>query len=167
MTGVQTCALPIFLKYKTNPLDADTDKGTVNDGIEVNRGTNPLDSADDVEKKMEVGEKLILEGINFETNSSSITADSEDILDKSFKYIQAHPEDNFEISGHTDSRGSRNHNMRLSKDRADSVKDWLVNKGVDTSRLSTEGYGPDQPIDSNDTEEGRAKNRRIEFKRTK
>lgn len=155
------------LKYKTNPLAADTDKGSVNDGVEVNRGTDPLNPADDVEKEMEVGEKLILEGINFETNSSSITPDSEDILNKSLKYIQAHPNENYEISGHTDSRGSRNHNMKLSKDRADSVKDWLVNKGVDASRLTTEGYGPDQPVDSNDSEEGRAKNRRIEFKRTK
>ncbi len=155
------------LKYKTNPLEKDTDKGSVNDGVEVNKGTDPLNPADDVEKKMEVGEKLILQGINFETNSSNITPDSEEILNNSLKYIQAHPDESFEISGHTDSRGSRNHNMRLSKDRAESVKQWLVNKGVDPSRLTTEGYGPDQPVDSNDTEEGRANNRRIEFKRIK
>ncbi|MBN1633411.1 MAG: OmpA family protein [Ignavibacteria bacterium] len=154
-------------KYKTNPLKADTDGGSVDDGVEVKRGTDPLDPADDVEKRMEVGEKVILEGINFETNSWVITFDSEEILQNSLKYIQQHPDESYEISGHTDSRGSRSHNMTLSQNRANSVKQWLVDHGVDASRLTTIGYGPDDPVAPNDTPENMYKNRRIEFKRTK
>ena len=70
-----------------------------------------------------------------------------------------------EISGHTDSRGTRARNMTLSKERAESVKSWLVSNGIESSRIETEGYGPDKPIDTNDTDEGRLRNRRIEFKR--
>ena len=67
------------------------------------------------------------------------------------------------ISGHTDSRGKPDHNLDLSRRRAESVKRWLVEHGIDGSRLETEGFGPDAPIDTNDTKAGRAKNRRIEF----
>lgn len=156
-------------KYRTNPLKPDTDGGTINDGVEVGRGTDPLNPEDDVvkEKQLEVGEKVVLEGINFETNSTVITPDSEDILQTSLKYIQQHPNESYEISGHTDSRGSRKHNMNLSQGRAESVKQWLVDKGVDPSRLTTVGYGPDDPVAPNDTPENMYKNRRIEFKRTK
>mgnify|MGYP000848178911 FL=1 len=156
-------------RYKTNPLKADTDGGTVNDGIEVGRGTNPLEASDDVEKKkeMQVGEVLILEGINFETNSSSITSESEEILMKSLEYINAHPDESYEISGHTDSRGTRAKNMKLSEDRATSVMNWLISHGVSSSRLKAIGYGPDNPIAPNDTPENMYKNRRIEFKRVK
>ncbi|MFA5404053.1 MAG: OmpA family protein [Ignavibacteria bacterium] len=158
--------------YKTNPLVADTDGGSVNDGIEVDRNTNPLDPSDDVEKKveekkMEVGEILILEGVNFETSSANLTSESEEILQKSLKYILAHPTETYEISGHTDSRGTREKNIRLSKDRAESVKSWLVKNGIDANRLTTEGYGPDKPIAPNDSQENMYKNRRVEFKRIK
>lgn len=70
-----------------------------------------------------------------------------------------------EISGHTDSRGGYEMNMNLSKNRAEAVKEWLVAKGISASRIETAGYGPNNPIASNDTEEGRYQNRRIEFKR--
>lgn len=157
--------------YKTDPLKADTDAGTVNDGTEVSRGTNPLDAADDVEKKeekkMEVGEIIVLEGVNFETNSANLTGESEQILQTSLKYMLAHPLESYEISGHTDSRGTREKNIRLSKDRAESVKTWLVNRGIDASRLTTEGYGPDRPVAPNDTQDNMYKNRRVEFKRIK
>jgi len=116
---------------------------------------------------MEVGETLILEGVNFETNSANLTAESEEILQKSLKYIKAHPTEKYEISGHTDSRGSREKNLRLSKDRAESVKNWLVKNGIESDRLTTEGYGPDKPIAPNDTPDNMYKNRRVEFKRVK
>lgn len=156
-------------KYRTNPLKIDTDGGTINDGVEVGRGTNPLDANDDVEKKkeMQVGEVLILEGINFETNSSSINSESEQILKKSLEYIKQHPNETYEISGHTDSRGSVSKNKKLSEARAQSVMNWLIANGVEASRLSAVGYGPDRPIAPNDTPDNMYKNRRIEFKRVK
>jgi outer membrane protein OmpA-like peptidoglycan-associated protein len=67
------------------------------------------------------------------------------------------------VEGHTDNTGGINHNRELSKQRAQAVRDWLVKRGIEASRLSAEGFGPDRPIDSNTTEEGRRNNRRVEF----
>lgn len=159
------------LTYKTDPKQADTDHGSVADGIEVGRGTNPLDPNDDIEKVKEepikVGAVIVLEGINFASGSADISSGSEDVLEKAYVSMRDNPDIVVEISGHTDSRGGREMNMNLSKNRAESVKAWLVSKGIDASRIETVGYGPDKPIDSNDTEEGRLRNRRIEFKRIK
>ena len=152
--------------YKTDPLNRDTDNGGIDDGTEVNRGTNPLDPSDDIKKEIEIGTVIILEGINFEKGSDRITFDSEDILrDGALKTMQENPEIVVEISGHTDSDGSDSYNQRLSQDRANAVKFWLVENGVDGNRIETVGYGEDNPIAPNDTPENKLKNRRIEFKR--
>jgi outer membrane protein OmpA-like peptidoglycan-associated protein len=74
------------------------------------------------------------------------------------------PDVRIEISGHTDNTGSLNTNVRLSQERAKSVVDFLVARGIDLSRLEYRGYGPSQPVAPNDTEEGRSRNRRVEFK---
>lgn len=156
------------IKYKTNPLKADTDNGSVDDGTEVRRGSDPLNPADDVVKEeIKVGEVIILEGINFETNSARITADSEERLMKAYNTMKNNPAIEVEISGHTDSRGSNQKNQVLSEQRANSVKEWLVAKGISADRITTVGYGEDKPIAPNDSEENMLKNRRIEFKRTK
>jgi len=69
-----------------------------------------------------------------------------------------------EVRGHTDAKGSDSYNLRLSENRAKSVVDYLVSKGVNPKRLKYKGYGKSIPIDTNETEEGRSKNRRVEFK---
>jgi len=69
-----------------------------------------------------------------------------------------------EISGHTDNRGAAEHNLELSQRRADAVKLWLVERGIDASRITTRGAGQAAPIANNKKKRGRAKNRRIEFK---
>ncbi|MDZ7290156.1 MAG: OmpA family protein [candidate division KSB1 bacterium] len=160
------------MQYKTDPLKADTDGGSVNDRTEVIRGTNPLVADDDVAKpkeilKVEVGKAIVLEGVVFKTGSAVITPQSEEILNKAFDTLNENPEIEVEIQGHTDDRGSRAANMKLSQLRADAVKAWLVKKGIAASRITTKGYGPDKPIASNSTPEGRQKNRRIEFARLK
>lgn len=152
------------LKYKTNPLNKDTDSGSVEDGVEVKRGTDPLNADDDVVK---VGVPIILEGITFEVNKATIKPESEETLMKVLKTLQTYPEIEVEISGHTDSDGSAQSNLRLSQARADAVKDWLVNKGIEPKRITTKGYGEYKPIADNKTKEGKAKNRRIEFMRIK
>ncbi len=159
------------LTYKTDPKIVDTDVGSIGDGVEVNRGTNPLNPEDDlpkpVEEPMKVGAVIILEGINFASGSYQIDAGSDEILEKAYVTMRDNPEIFVEISGHTDSQGGYERNITLSQNRAGAVKEWLVAKGIDGSRIEVVGYGPDKPIASNDTPDGRYQNRRIEFKRTK
>ena len=105
----------------------------------------------------------VIEGIYFDTSKDTIKPKSERVLNKALKVLQDFPDIRLKISGHTDSRGDYDKNMDLSRRRAASVKNWMVDNGIDGDRFETEGFGPDQPIDTNDTKAGRAKNRRIEF----
>jgi outer membrane protein OmpA-like peptidoglycan-associated protein len=153
-------------------LKQDTDGGTVDDGKEITNGTNPLDPSDDVPKveqelKTEVNVPIVLDGIVFKTGSAEITPVSEEILMQAFNTLDRHPEIFVDIQGHTDNVGKHDSNMKLSKRRADAVKTWLVNKGIVSNRITTTGFGPDKPIAPNTTDEGKQKNRRIEFMRTK
>lgn len=164
------------LKYTTDPLKADTDGGSVNDKVEVARGTNPLDPADDVPKKEEVkkeevkvepGKSIVLEGIVFELNKADILPESETILTQAYNTLEQNPEVTVEIRGYTDNSGTRKRNMKLSQARADAVRDFLVKRGIKQERITAKGYGPDSPVASNDTDEGRRKNRRVGFFRIK
>ncbi len=109
---------------------------------------------------------FILEGVNFESGKATITQDSYVSLMKVVDIMEAFPETTFEIVGHTDNVGRPEKNKQLSADRAESVKNFLVEKGVSESRMVTRGVGDSEPIAANTTAEGRAKNRRIEFTRT-
>lgn len=110
---------------------------------------------------------LVLEGVSFGNNSSQLTAGSRATLDEVAASLIAWPDVRVEIGGHTDSRGDEAYNEQLSQKRADSVKAYLTARGVDATRLSTRGYGESQPVADNGTAEGRAKNRRVELKKTK
>jgi len=101
--------------------------------------------------------------ILFETGKAVIDRDSAAILDNLVAAALRCPSAKIEISGHTDSSGSDETNMELSRARAQAVVDYLVAAGIEGSRLTAAGYGKDKPVASNDTEEGRAQNRRIEF----
>lgn len=107
---------------------------------------------------------LNLNNIYFETGSATLSKDSElalNILEDAFKQ---YPDLKIEIAGHTDNVGDVANNLTLSQQRSASVKSYLISKGVDGSKINTSGFGMSRPIDSNDKEEGRAKNRRIEVK---
>jgi len=114
-----------------------------------------------------VGAEIVMEGILFDTGSSRIKKSSEIVLNKVAKTMVDNPEIVVEIQGHTDSVGSRVSNLKLSQARAESVAKYLIAKGVAVERITTKGFGPDQPVASNDTAEGRQQNRRITFVRTK
>ena len=110
------------------------------------------------------GEAVVLKGVNFEVNSSRLTASAKVILNQVADSLAAQPGMKAEIGGHTDAQGSDSFNTKLSDRRAQSVKDYLIARGIDPSRLLSKGYGESQPVDSNETAEGREINRRVEMK---
>lgn len=110
------------------------------------------------------GVVFTLNNVFFEYNKYALKDKSKVELDNLVKFLKENPEINGEISGHTDNIGDKNRNKELSLQRAHSVRDYLVEHGVNAARLVYKGYGDAQPATTNDTEEGRAKNRRIEFK---
>lgn len=112
-----------------------------------------------------IQERFVLKGVNFESGSAALTPDSYNILEEVARSMQAYPEVRIEIRGHTDSQGPASFNLELSQKRADAVKQFLVNYGVEASRLVSLGVGEEEPIASNATPDGRAQNRRIEFRR--
>jgi outer membrane protein OmpA-like peptidoglycan-associated protein/uncharacterized protein YidB (DUF937 family) len=112
----------------------------------------------------ELVKALNLMTIHFETDSARISADSNEILAKAASVIKAAPAGTrIEVGGHTDNTGDAAANMTLSRDRAAAVVTTLVSNGVDAAMLTSQGYGQDKPVADNNTEEGRAKNRRMEF----
>ena len=117
--------------------------------------------------KVEKGAKLILRGVNFKSGSAELTPDSYATLDSVVAGLKGNPTAEIEIRGYTDSRGRTSTNQELSQRRAMSVLKFLVDAGVERKRLSAVGYGENDPIASNATADGRAKNRRIEFFRTR
>lgn len=109
--------------------------------------------------------RVRLYGILFDTDSSTIKPESKATLDSVVATLKAHPDWAITIEGHTDSTGGDAHNQQLSQQRADSVKSYLVTAGVDGSKLTTKGLASSQPVAPNDTEIGRAQNRRVELAR--
>ena len=105
-----------------------------------------------------------IEGIKFKTGSARILRSTRATLNAAYEVFKANPSIRIEISGHTDNKGKDENNRALARKRADYVKWYLVDKGIDADRILTVGHGPDKPMDSNDTKSGRKNNRRIEFK---
>lgn len=108
--------------------------------------------------------KLVMpESVTFATNSASLSGNAMDALNKAAETLVQYPDTTLTVAGHTDNTGSDAINEPLSKRRAQAVASYLNQRGVATSRLSTIGYGSRQPVASNATAEGRAKNRRVEI----
>jgi outer membrane protein OmpA-like peptidoglycan-associated protein len=116
------------------------------------------------EARIEQGQIKILERVEFENASSKIRPVSETVLNAVLEIMKTHPEfTKLGVEGHTDNHGGAAYNKRLSEQRAVAVVNWLVSHGLERKRLSAQGFGPDKPIDTNDTDEGRQNNRRVEF----
>jgi outer membrane protein OmpA-like peptidoglycan-associated protein len=106
----------------------------------------------------------IKEKVQFETGKAEIRPESHGLLDEVAKVLKDNAQIQLvHVEGHTDSTGSKGINKRLSKERAESVRAYLVQAGIDTKRLQAFGYGPDRPIADNETDAGREQNRRVEF----
>jgi outer membrane protein OmpA-like peptidoglycan-associated protein len=111
---------------------------------------------------IKVGDKLILSRVQFDYGLSSLIYSSFTELDALVNYMQKYPRTTIKLSGHTDNIGNDPANVVLSQNRAKAIKDYLVGKHIAESRISFEGFGSGVPLFSNDTEESRAKNRRVE-----
>jgi len=115
-------------------------------------------------KNVAVGSKIILKNIFFDFDKATLRSESTNELERLTKLLNAVPTLKIEISGHTDSKGADDYNKKLSNSRAKSVVDYLVKAGIAADRLTFVGFGEEQPIATNDTDDGRQLNRRTEFK---
>ena len=136
-------------------------------GNQMDKQAREIDQAlpgADVER---VGEGIHLtlkeDAVRFDTNKATLTTQAKTNLDKLIPVFNEYPDTNIEIFGYTDNTGKPEYNLTLSQRRAESVKDYLVSKGLKSSRFKTSGLGIADPIATNDTPEGRSQNRRVEF----
>jgi outer membrane protein OmpA-like peptidoglycan-associated protein len=112
---------------------------------------------------VKVGETVVLKNIFFDTDKFDLKPESRSELEKLAALLKKNPKLQIEISGHTDNVGTAEYNQKLSENRAKAVYDYLVSNGITSTRLTYAGYGLTRPIDTNDTDSGRANNRRTEF----
>jgi outer membrane protein OmpA-like peptidoglycan-associated protein len=114
-------------------------------------------------KPIEKGTKVVINNIFFEIGKATLTPQSHLELDKAIDLLRANPTMVIEVGGHTDNVGDDTNNMKLSHDRAKSVREYMVDRGIGTDKIQAKGYGESNPIANNDTDEGRQSNRRTEF----
>jgi len=117
----------------------------------------------DYATELTTGGRIVTHGITFDTGSDVLKPESSPTLRKILKVLQDNADIKFEIQGHTGDQGSDKVNGPLSGKRAAAVKAWFVKQGIEDARLTTQGLGATKPIDSNETPEGKANNRRVEF----
>ena len=153
--------------------DTDADKDGIVDRLDKCKFVKGLPNTEDPEKhgcpkvilvKVTKKEIVILQKIQFRTGSSRILRKSYPILDQVVNVMNSQSKIKVLIEGHTDNIGGKRYNLRLSKRRAASVRRYLVKKGIDKERLSSEGYGMSKPLVKNNSRKNRAKNRRVQFK---
>ncbi len=110
------------------------------------------------------GDTIVLQGVTFDFNQARLTPNAKVILDGVADALIAKADIKVEVGGHTDAKGTDDYNVKLSQRRAESVVQYLVGRGVDTARMSSQGYGETMPVADNETDEGRELNRRVELK---
>lgn len=135
-------------------------------GREMDKQAAEIEQAVPDAKVERVGEGIVVEfssAILFGFDQSNLSADAKTNLDKLVTVLNTYPDTNIEVQGHTDSKGSENYNQTLSEKRAGAVSAYLIAKEIATARITTKGLGETMPEYDNETEEGRAKNRRVEF----
>ena len=160
------------LDYKDKCPNTPTDISVDANGCPYDSDNDGVVDYKDKCKNTPLGAKVDVQGcqlqqtlkLNFQRNSDKILKESYPVVKKFAEFLKANPNYKVEITGHTDSRGKAGDNMKLSLKRAQMVKEALVSEGIDASRITTKGRGELDPIATNRTKEGRAKNRRIEVK---
>ncbi len=142
-------------------VDQDSDGDGVMDSVDLCLDSKP--GARVGVRGCKIADVIVLEGVQFKTSSANLKSVSIDVLNEAAATLNRYPDMKVEVAGHTDSRGAASFNQHLSEKRAQSVRDYLISKGVSAGRLSAKGYGSAQPIADNATREGRATNRRVEL----
>ena len=116
---------------------------------------------------VQVPRRLVLEGVNFDFDKASLRQEDRDVIDKNAAELKEWGDIKVEVSGHTDNVGSDRYNMGLSLRRAETVRSYLISKGISSDRLIAKGYGESQPLVTNDTDDSRFQNRRVELNQIK
>jgi len=106
---------------------------------------------------------VTLHGAQFDFNKATLKPSAKPVIDQAVKVMKDKPDLKVSVEGHTDSIGSATYNQKLSERRAMAVRDYMVSQGIDAARITVRGFGKSKPIATNDTEEGRAQNRRVEI----
>lgn len=151
--------------YSSDEKQADVVADNVSEPVELELKRSGKVKFND--KTLQEGDNLVMNNIQFEANSAKLLPAGKAELDKLAAFMKQNTGMEILLSGHTSSEGGAALNRELSLKRVRSCKDYLVSKGIDDSRITIKGYGPDMPIAPNDTEANRAKNRRVELKITK
>ncbi len=159
---------PTGARVDTNGCPTDSDKDGVFDGLDRCPNTEAGRQVDangcpilfEADKPT-----LVLQGVTFATGSAVLSDNSQTVLDIVAESLKGNPDVRVEVGGHTDATGSRALNTRLSQARAESVRTYLISQGVPATQLTARGYGPDNPVATNSTAAGRARNRRVELKK--
>jgi outer membrane protein OmpA-like peptidoglycan-associated protein len=156
---------PVLALRTNNTYELDvTKKGYTYFNTTLDVKTTNREIADIVLDLLTTETKMIFNNITFETNSAELNAESYSELNRLLSFMERNPELKIEISAHTDDVGSNEYNFRLSDKRAESVVKFLVSNNIEKSRVQSKGYGELQPLVANDSDENRAKNRRVEIK---
>jgi outer membrane protein OmpA-like peptidoglycan-associated protein len=135
-------------------------------GHEMDKQAKEIEETVPDAKVERVGEGIVVEfssAVLFGFDKSDLSTEAAVNLDKLVRVLNAYPETNIEVQGHTDSKGTEAYNLTLSEKRAKTVTDYLASNGIAASRMTIKGFGETAPKYDNDTEEGRAQNRRVEF----
>lgn len=167
-------SLTVFSRYnesemRANPGNNHSNLRFVNAGIGIQHrflGPEPVErvaAAPPPPTAPAVKRKMVLRGVNFDFDKSNIRADARPVLDEAAQTLKEYGDVRISVGGHTDSRGTDQYNQALSVRRAKSVADYLAARGVARSRMQIDGYGESRPVASNDTDDGRAQNRRVEL----
>ncbi|MCZ2474880.1 OmpA family protein [Aquirufa ecclesiirivi] len=163
-TGLYKLVLPYGVNYGITAKAKGFLPSSINIDLSKLRGRYlELDERDLVMAPIAKGSSMTINNLFFETGKATLTAESDPELKRIVQVMQENATLQIEISGHTDNTGSDELNNKLSQDRADAVKNYLINQGVKSDRIRTKGYGKMKPKADNSTEEGRQLNRRVEF----
>ncbi len=163
ITGEYKIVLPYGQKYSMRAIAKDFIAEGDNVDLTQTKGFQEIKGKNLNLLPIEVGRSIRLNNIFFDTGKAELRPESGPELDRLVTTLNETPKMVIEVRGHTDNTGSNEINAKLSQDRADAVREYFISKGIEPDRMASKGFGETKPVSTNDTEEGRQQNRRVEF----